>query len=427
MLRDIFVDPFILKTNPPMIKKFAGNSLAQLRFGVKSIISVKGHSRQFGNTIWDEMHKNNISEKHAPCVKTLLKAGAILMGTLHTSEFAFDINGSSAYGTPRNPRVMNGVPGGSSSGSAAAVASNAIDFALGTDTGGSIRIPAAYCGVWSLRPTKGAISTANVLPVGAHFDTVGIMANNANILNQVGRTLLPEHDLAEKNLRKIYVVKEALDLCPDDIKYILNKKIDQLKEIYFISVINIDDITHEQEPAYQGLSGWKAASTLLLHNTWETLSPWLEMNIPNWQSKDSPLTDEVRSNLCAGKSVSECFRLNPQIRMQAEMRIAYYKAMMNAFLLPGVALLIPTTPYAASEIGTKLSHADFMNIIALTSIASLADLPQVQMPLAEDKSHRPLGLSLLGGPSSDRILLNAAVSIESHLQNEHEMTRGLTL
>ena len=145
------------------------------------------------------------------------------MGTLHTSEFAFDVNGISAYGMPFNPRVSNGITGGSSSGSAAAVASNEIDCALGTDTGGSIRIPAAFCGVWSLRPTRDAISTAQVLPVGSRYDTVGIMANNANLLLKLGRVLLPKLTQTELPLQKIYVIKEALDLCSNEIKLKLNQ------------------------------------------------------------------------------------------------------------------------------------------------------------------------------------------------------------
>ena len=408
---------FLTRLSPPVSKKTANKKLASLSFGVKSIIGVKGYPQQFGNKIWDEMNRKNRCESHAPCIKTLLRAGARLVGTLHTSEFAFDITGASVYGMPINPRVKNAMPGGSSSGSATAVANREIDFALGTDTGGSIRIPAAFCGVWSLRPTTGLISTDQVIPVGKRYDTIGVIAGSATVLNRVAGVLLPQ-EKSKINLKKIYVIKEALDLCPDNIKQIYENRIEQFKHLYSIIFISIGDIIQTKDKDF---SQWQNTSKLLLLNTWETLSPWLEKNIPDWEDKDSPITAEVRDNLLAGKSIAALFCQNPSIKNELELQVDNYQSKINEFLSSESSFLIPTTPCSAPPVGTKIPNTDMMNIIALTSIASLAQLPQVQMPIVADEDNKPLGLSLIGKRHHDHVILNAAENIEFHLMHQSNL------
>ena len=291
-----FIDPFVIKLSQPIRKEIPNKTtLNGLSFAVKSIIAVATLPSNFGNLSWDSNHATP-NKYHASCIETLLNAGAILQGTLHTSEFAFDITGVNAYGIPVNPKVNNGMPGGSSSGCVSAVASNLIDFALGTDTGGSIRIPAAYCGVWSLRPTNHLISTEGVLAVGKEYDTVGIIAKNADILTRVSGELLPNQELPLP-LKKIYVIKEAIDLCNEDVKHIFEERIEQLNKSGIpLQMITMDEITEEQDPLLKGLNGWRDASILLLNSTWKTLGQWIEKNIPDWRDNNDKLTSEVREN-----------------------------------------------------------------------------------------------------------------------------------
>lgn len=382
-----------------------------LRFGVKSIIAVKGHRQRFGNLIWDEINSANKATNYAPCVKRLLKAGATLTGILQTSEFAFNLTGYNCYGLPANPKVLGAVPGGSSSGSAGAVAANLLDFALGTDTGGSIRIPAAYCGVWSLKPSRDLISTEGILPVGTLYDTVGIMAKNATILTKVAAALIP--DSTNSTVNTIYIVKEAFDLCSKNVKEYYQNVIDQFASSYLIKEISMDEITQETNPQFKGLNGWRDAAVLLLENTWQTLSPWLIRNIPNWKDLDSKLTAEVRANFIASEKVYLDLHHNPTIKTKIEERVCSYRESVNYFLANNACLFIPTVPFTAPMINQSLSKNEFNDIVVLTSIASLLGVPQVQMPIVNDELGCLLGLSLIGKQCNDQALLSVAMNIES--------------
>src|SRR4051794_4032314 len=162
-------------TSDPFIERFEldpsqSGVLDGLRFAVKDIIDVRGHVTGGGNPTWRSTHPP--AAAHAVCVDQILNAGALCVGKTISDELAFSLMGENEhYGTPLNPRAPDRVPGGSSSGSASAVAQGLVDFALGTDTGGSVRVPAANVGVWGLRPTHGRISLAGVIPFSPSFDT----------------------------------------------------------------------------------------------------------------------------------------------------------------------------------------------------------------------------------------------------------------
>ena len=143
-----------------------------LSFAVKDIIDVAGHRTGFGNPTWLETHPP--ATVSAVCVEQILQAGARCEGKTITDEIAFSLLGENHfYGTPLNAAAPDRVPGGSSSGSASAVSCGLVDFAFGSDTGGSVRVPASNCGIWGLRPSHDRISVAGVLPLAPTFDTVG--------------------------------------------------------------------------------------------------------------------------------------------------------------------------------------------------------------------------------------------------------------
>lgn len=164
-------------------------TLHGLAFTVKDVFAVAGHRSSAGNPDWLRSHEP--ADSHATVVRRLLEAGAMLRGAAHTDELMYSLGGENYhYGTPVNPHGENRIPGGSSSGSAVAVASGSVDFALGTDTGGSIRVPSAYCGVFGYRPSHGAVSLEGVIPLAPAFDTVGWIAGSAELLLKTGRVLL---------------------------------------------------------------------------------------------------------------------------------------------------------------------------------------------------------------------------------------------
>ena len=163
--------------------------LSGLSFAVKDLFDLAGAMTTFGNPDWASTHTPAIAT--APVVLALLQAGAYLAGKTKTQELAYGLTGENVWhGTPTNPAAPDRFPGGSSCGSAAAVAGSLVDFALGSDTGGSVRIPASYCGLFGIRPTQGAISLAGACALAPSFDTCGWFARSAALLSGVGEVLL---------------------------------------------------------------------------------------------------------------------------------------------------------------------------------------------------------------------------------------------
>src|SRR4051794_19272950 len=187
--------------------------LRGLKFAVKDLIDVAGHPTGCGNPTWLAAHPP--AAYSAVCVEQLLAAGAHCEGKTITDEFAFSLLGENHhYGTPLNPAAPARVPGGSSNGSASAVACGLVDFALGTDTGGSVRVPASNCGIWGWRPSHGLISVAGVMPFAPTLDTVGVFARSAELLQRVAQVLLAT-DIIEINVPTtgtINLVREAFEL-----------------------------------------------------------------------------------------------------------------------------------------------------------------------------------------------------------------------
>lgn len=169
--------------------------LTGLRLAVKDMFDIAGHVTRAGNPDWAATHP--IPAQTAACVQTLCEAGAQLVGKTHTDELAYSLNGANVhYGTPVNPAAPDRLPGGSSSGSAVAVANGDADIGLGTDTGGSIRVPSSYCGLYGLRPSWGTIDITGTVPLAPCFDTVGFMCRTPDVLARVGDVLLPEQESA---------------------------------------------------------------------------------------------------------------------------------------------------------------------------------------------------------------------------------------
>src|SRR3954468_11048806 len=168
-----------------------GGPLSDLTFAAKDLFDVAGVPTGGGNHDW--ARANPLPTKHAWAVQTLLDAGAALIGKTITDEVSLGILGENAFdGTPLNSRAPDRVPGGSSSGSAAAVAAGLCDTAVGTDTGGSVRVPASFCGLYGIRPTHGRLDVTGMLPQAPTSDTTGWFARDAETFARVSSVLLGE-------------------------------------------------------------------------------------------------------------------------------------------------------------------------------------------------------------------------------------------
>ncbi|PKA62281.1 Amidase 1 [Apostasia shenzhenica] len=262
-----FIQKFELQP-PPHSPPPPSPPLQGLTFAVKDIFDVDGYVTGFGNPDWARTHLPATSM--APTVLALLKAGATCVGKTVMDEMAyrqefilvllFDfaifvlINGENwHYGTPVNPSAADRVPGGSSSGSAVAVAAGLVDFSLGTDTGGSVRVPASYCGIFGFRPSHDVISTKQVIPMAQSFDTVGWFARDAATLRKVGDVLLPLPAVANVKPTRFVVPRDCfryLGSLGDQISHILIKSVEARYGCgcHVITHENLGDYIHHKVP-----------------------------------------------------------------------------------------------------------------------------------------------------------------------------------
>jgi amidase len=373
----------------PAIAGRSDGPLHGLRFAAKDLFDIAGFVTGAGNPDWARTH--GPAAAHAAAVAQLLYAGADLVGKTHTDELAFSLNGENAhYGTPINPRAPGRVPGGSSSGSASAVAGGAVEAALGTDTGGSVRIPASYCGLYGMRPTHGAIPMAGLVPLAPSFDTVGWFARDAGTLARVGRALLPS--ATPPAIDRLVVMTDALALADAAVQAALAPAIDLLRD-------RLSTTTGELAPADSGvaggLPGWLPVfRTIQGREAWAAHGAWIEATEPAF-----------------GPGIRDRFRLASTITVdavrEAEAVRLTIRTWLERLLPPGTALLLPTAPGIAPRLATPPVELDaFRNrALALCCAAGLGGLPQISIPAGVVDGY-PVGLSLIAGHRADRALLD---------------------
>ena len=253
-----------------------------------------------GNPDWAATHKE--AEVDAWAVDTLLGAGASLAGKTITDEISLGLLGiNKFYGTPLNPRAPDRVPGGSSSGSASAVASGLVDVALGTDSSGSVRIPASFCGIYGLRPTHGRISVAGMMTQAPLFDTVGYFTRDAMTFGRVGAMLLGEQ-APDALPTGIVVAADCFALADEPIRRAFQPVVDRLRHAVAITV----------SPLAEGeLLDWGRHQRILQKSEFHaTFRDWIDRVNPRFSSEVAgAFADEGRipsSDLAAAKTFREC-------------------------------------------------------------------------------------------------------------------------
>lgn len=373
-----------------------------LRFAVKDTIDVAGFKTGCGNPTWRDSHP--LAVVHAVCVEQLLRAGARCIGKTICDELALSLLGENHfYGTPLNARTPDRMPGGSSSGSASAVACSLVDFALGTDTGGSTRVPASNCGIWGFRPSHDSISVAGVNPLAPSFDTVGVLAQSADVLAKVGGVLLADAPVSRSRPATIHFIREAFALSDTEVQKALSEPMRRLREIFGEAVR--DSSLHElvADPARETFAKWVDTFCVI---QWAEVKSCLGAWIANTKPQFGPeiaasfqLVDQLDH-----RRVAEAFQVREQ-----------YFRRLNQFLGPEDLLCIPTTPTLAPFKGrppTRSSSGSgyYPRTLSLTSVAGMGRLPQVSLPISESDGV-PVGLSLIAGRGRDSFLLEVAKRI----------------
>jgi Asp-tRNAAsn/Glu-tRNAGln amidotransferase A subunit and related amidases len=356
--------------------------LDHLGFAVKDVFSVKGHRNSAGNPVWKETHQP--AAQHAWAVGKLLENGARLRGMTVTDELMYSLKGDNKHFPPTlNPRVPDAFSGGSSSGSAVAVAAGLTDFAIGTDTGGSVRIPSSYCGLFGMRPTHGAVSLEGVIPLAPSFDTVGWMAGSADLLQKVGQCLLPGQDA--HSFKRVGLLREAWDLVTVPS---VRKTLEQAAFRLFPNGL--------QTCSLPGHSPSELAETFRIlqgREAWQAHGRWIEAHHPDF-----------------GRDIAGRFRAASEMKQDeafahaAETR-RRFRQDMDTLLGRDSLLILPTTYGPAPARGASAAESDLIRAqtMKLTSIAGVAGLPQITVPFADQG--RPVGLSFISGRGTDRQLL----------------------
>jgi amidase len=365
----------------------AAGPLAGLTFAAKDLFDVAGHPTGGGNEDWAKTHP--VPERHAWAVQTLLDAGATLIGKTITDEVSLGILGENPfYGTPTNPRAPGRVPGGSSSGSAAAVAAGLCDTALGTDTGGSVRVPASFCGLYGIRPTHGRLDLSGMMQQAPTSDTTGWFARDAETFARVSAVLLDE-PIPDELPTRLVVATDAFAFAEPETAAALQPLAEKLGTL-------IGEVRHEAM-APPGLAAWaRAQRTIQPWEAWQTFQAWLDRANPRFAF-------QVARNLVLGS-------MNPASeRAWANLVREEARGRMRQLLPPGTILCLPTTPFPAPLRGQPLSALDAARdrILALCAHGGLTGVPQVTIPGATVDG-LPVGLSILGGRGTDAALVATA-------------------
>jgi len=375
-----------------------------LSFAVKDLIDVKGFKTTCGNPSWAETAPKCFV--NAVCVDQLLSCGAKCVGKALTDELAFSLGGENYfYGTPLNPKAPKHVPGGSSCGSASAVACGLADFALATDTGGSIRIPANNCGVYGMRPTSGRVSVAGVQPLAPTFDTVGIVSQTLDVLKKASSCLLGVLPV-ERELGSIYIIDEHKKVLDEEVFNWFSQYEEKLLKAFpnRVKKIGLKDIENDEE--FLNFENWLSCQSVLLRaEIWSILGTWVESAKPQ-------LGPRTKVNFELSKNLDRS-EINQAVRRRERIFNA-----INSFLLPNDLIIMPTAPSLAPLKGSLPlnRHEDpyYKKTKFLMSLASLARLPQISCPIGSIDSI-PHGLSLIGRTQEDAFLLGKVNEIMRRL------------
>ena len=383
--------PFV----PGPVLRIAGapdGPLAGRTFAAKDLFDVAGHPTGGGNPDWGRAHP--VPTRHAWAVQHLLDAGARLVGKTVTDEVSLGILGENPFdGTPLNPSAPDRVPGGSSSGSASAVAQGLCDTALGTDTGGSVRVPASFCGLHGIRPTHGRLDLTGMMRQAPGSDTTGWFARDAPTFARVSEVLLGEPAAPELPARLV-IAADAFGLADDETAAAVQPMVGRLSEL-------VKDV-REEMLAPPGLSVWARAQRMLQSfEAWTTFKDWIDRENPR-------MAWSVARNLALAATISE-----PE-RQWATLTRAEARARLSWLLPPGTILCLPTTPFPAPRKGLPLATLDPLRarITCLVAHGGLTGVPQVTLPGAHVNG-LPVGLSILAARGADATLVAVAKAMEA--------------
>ena len=368
--------------------------LKGLTFGVKDLYDVAGYPTGAGSPL--KATESPVHSVSAPIVQVMLDAGAEFVGKTQTDELAFSLNGQNMhFPEPINVRAEGRITGGSSSGSAAAVAAGLCDFALGSDTGGSIRAPGSYCGLWGIRPTHERVSLDGVSPLAPSLDTPGYFADSPEIFGRVAPVFLGQ-DNAPVRPTRLLIAEDAFALLLSDREAAaLAPARNRITDHFEI----VEPVTISREGLYDWYSTFRHIQAF---EAWREHGAWI-------QARNPVMTPGVRDRFEFGKGITaeQKAELDAK-RVRQRQRVDEILEQDTLVLMPSVPSIAPLRDMPFDELQAFRERA-----LSLLCISGLSGAPQVQMPVAE-LDHCPIGLSLLGPRGSDLSLIEIAIRAASH-------------
>jgi amidase len=382
------------------IRGHGSGPLAGLTVAVKDMYDIAGERTGGGSPDWlaDQLP----AEQHAVAIERLLAGGADIIGKTVCDEFFFSLTGANShYGTPVNARAPGRLPGGSSSGSAAAVAAGACDIALGSDTGGSVRVPGGLCGIYGLRPTHGRVDATGAMAMSPTFDVVGWFAHSAGILRKVGPVLLESKSEQRVPISHLLVLRDAFEQADlplgGALRQFLTRGSSQLPP------------QEDAIIAQGGFDDWRNCfRTIQGREIWAIYGKWVEAHDPR-------LGPGIRERMAYAATISQ------GAADAAREIFSAARAQIRSRIQPGTIAALPSVPCIAPRVDATAEELDAFRsrTMALTSIAGIGGLPQITIPIGT-LDGCPIGLSLIGWAGADETLLDLAVALSPYCGAAHQ-------
>jgi amidase len=367
--------------------------LAGLTAAVKDLYDIAGTRTGGGSPEW--LAAQAPARAHAAAVEKILAAGATVTGKTICDEFFFSGSGINAhYGTPVNVRAPGRIPGGSSSGSAAAVAADACDFALGSDTGGSVRMPASYCGTYGLRPTHGRIDLSGAMAMAPSFDVGGFFANAPGVMRRVGSVLLDSAKVAAP-VSRLIVAQDAFAVADAEVA--------ALGRDFLGRASRMLPRPSEGTLAPDGFDGWREAFRIVQgREVWAVYGDFITHVRPS-------LGPGIKERMAFAATVTQA-----QADAASEI-VAAARAHLRGLIAPGTIVALPTAPCIAPRIDMSAEESEQfrVRVMRLGCASVLAGLPQISIP-AGTVAGCPAGLSFIGWAGGDEALLDLACDVAKH-------------
>ncbi|KAK8942167.1 hypothetical protein KSP40_PGU010745 [Platanthera guangdongensis] len=421
-----FVERFELLPPPQPAPPKARHPLSGLTFAVADLFDIQGYVTGFGNPDWARTHERAIQT--SPVVTTLIDGGATCVGKTVIDDMAFSLSGENKYfGTPTNPKASDRVPGGCSSGSAVAVAGGIVDFALGMDTTGGVRIPGAFCGILGFRPSYDSALNNGVLQVSPSLDAPGLFAKDPSVLRRAAHVLLKLPFADIRPPRRIIIADDYFQLMKVSsrkITQVVTKTVEVLfgKQVlshanvgeYFVS--KVSSLKKLQVGIVNGdlknLSSTSLVSAMRLLRKYE-----FGRNYENWIRSAKPT---ITSCILDGLSTSDgekSFLIDCCQTARYEAQLA-----VDSLLKDDGILVLPTVSGPPPKLNSKeILSEDYQTcLLNLSAISSISGCCQITVPLEFHEKY-PVSVSFIARHGGDRFLLDTVQAIYSNLQEQADI------